>query len=72
MRKCPDIAVEQDSALHGPLGVRTPDAQERRLNPGYATAEEVSGLPPTTIGVAGFDPLRDEGLLYGKLLAENG
>jgi hypothetical protein len=22
--------------------------------------------------IAGYDPLRDEGLLYGKLLAENG
>lgn len=45
---------------------------DKRLNPGNATAEEVRGLPPTTFGVAGRDPLRDEGLLFAKLLSENG
>lgn len=49
------------------------DAREdRRMNPGNATAEEVKDLPPTTFGIAGNDPLRDEGLLYGQLLCENG
>jgi acetyl esterase/lipase len=43
-----------------------------RLNPGNVTAEKVYGLPPTTIAVAGRDPLRDEGLLYARLLSENG
>ncbi|KAI9368662.1 Alpha/Beta hydrolase protein [Aspergillus egyptiacus] len=43
-----------------------------RLNPGNATAKQVRGLPPTTFGVAGRDPLRDEGLLFAKLLSENG
>lgn len=43
-----------------------------RLNPGNATAEQVRGLPPTTFGVAGLDPLRDEGLLYADLLSQNG
>ncbi|KAL3463556.1 Alpha/Beta hydrolase protein [Aspergillus heterothallicus] len=42
------------------------------LNPGNASAEQVKGLPPATFGVAGRDPLRDEGLLFAKKLAENG
>ncbi|KAE8396661.1 Alpha/Beta hydrolase protein [Aspergillus alliaceus] len=45
---------------------------DRRINPGLATAEEVKGLPATTFGIAGRDPLRDEGLLYAMLLSENG
>jgi acetyl esterase/lipase len=47
-------------------------ANYRRLNPGNTTAEEVKDLPPTAFGVAGNDPLRDEGLFYAKLLSENG
>jgi acetyl esterase/lipase len=43
-----------------------------RLNPGNATEKEVTKLPPTTFGIAGYDPLRDEGLFYAKLLNENG
>ncbi|KAL4907910.1 hypothetical protein BDW74DRAFT_166498 [Aspergillus multicolor] len=43
-----------------------------RLNPGNAKGEDVRGLPPATFGVAGMDVLRDEGLLFAKLLAENG
>lgn len=37
-----------------------------------ATADDVKGMPPTIFGIAGLDPLRDEALLYGKLLAEAG
>ncbi|OJJ81308.1 alpha/beta hydrolase [Aspergillus glaucus CBS 516.65] len=49
------------------------DAREdRQMNPGNATTDEVKDLPPTTFGIAGNDPLRDEGLFYGKLLSENG
>ncbi|CDM31289.1 hypothetical protein DTO013E5_78 [Penicillium roqueforti] len=47
-------------------------AADRRMSPGNATAEEVKDLPPTTFGIAGNDPLRDEGLFYGQHLAENG
>ncbi|KAJ5811450.1 hypothetical protein N7474_007751 [Penicillium riverlandense] len=47
-------------------------ADDRRMNPGNATAEEVKGLPPTTFGIAGNDPLRDEGFFYGMLLSDNG
>ncbi|KAK4501999.1 hypothetical protein PRZ48_007810 [Zasmidium cellare] len=45
---------------------------ELRANPGNATPEQVKGLPPAVFGVAGADPLRDEGLLYAQLLASNG
>ncbi|KAK3311947.1 Alpha/Beta hydrolase protein [Apodospora peruviana] len=43
-----------------------------RLNPGNAKPEQVRGLPPSVFGIAGMDPLRDEGLLYGKMLSEQG
>ncbi|KAJ5453675.1 uncharacterized protein N7458_004631, partial [Penicillium daleae] len=50
-----------------------PDAgRNLQMNPGNATAEQVKNLPPTTFGIAGNDPLRDEGLFFGKLLSENG
>ncbi|KAJ5825861.1 hypothetical protein N7474_002999 [Penicillium riverlandense] len=54
------------------LQVENPDPTDKRLNPGHVSSEEAKWLPPTTLGIAGYDPLRDEGLLYGKLLAENG
>ena len=49
-----------------------PKAEDRRANPGLATAEEVATLPPATFGICGLDPVRDEGLLFAKLLQENG
>lgn len=54
------------------LKVENPDPQDKRLNPGHMSRNEAKCLPATTLGIAGYDPLRDEGLLYGKLLAENG
>jgi acetyl esterase/lipase len=47
-----------------------PDLKDTKLNIVNATPEEVRGLPPTVFGIAGLDPLRDEALLYAKLLAE--
>lgn len=42
--------------------------------PGMAPgrAENLAGLPPAYIAVAGHDPLRDDGIRYGKLLAAAG
>jgi acetyl esterase/lipase len=54
------------------LKVENPDPNDKRLNPGHLTLEEAKRMPPTTFGIAGYDPLRDEGLLYAKLLTEQG
>jgi len=54
------------------LGVTSPDPINLQMNPGNASAEHVKGLPPTVFGIAGLDPLRDEGLLFAKKLAEAG
>jgi acetyl esterase len=35
-------------------------------------AKNLADLPPAYIGVAGYDPLRDDGIGYGKLLAAAG
>jgi acetyl esterase/lipase len=42
--------------------------------PGMAPgrAKDLAGLPPAYIGVAGHDPLRDDGIRYGELLAAAG
>jgi len=40
--------------------------------PGFATVEDVSGLPPTVISVNECDPLRDEGIAFYRLLLEAG
>ena len=54
------------------LGVKEPRMNDLLLNPGNASTQQVKGLPPTTFGIAGLDPLRDEGLLYAKSLSEAG
>lgn len=42
--------------------------------PGMAPgrAQNLAGLPPAYIGVAGYDPLRDDGIRYGDLLSAAG
>ena len=35
-------------------------------------AESLAGLPPTVIGTAGFDPIRDQGNAFASRLAESG
>jgi acetyl esterase/lipase len=67
------ILNRQKKQLFGDLlQVENPDPRDKRLNPGLLSPVEARDIPPTTLGIAGYDPLRDEGLLYGKLLAENG
>jgi acetyl esterase len=49
--------------------------RDRQDVPPYAAparAESLSGLPPTFVSVAQFDPLRDEGISYASRLAEAG
>jgi acetyl esterase/lipase len=40
--------------------------------PGFASAEDVRGLPPTVISVNECDPLRDEGIAFYRLLLREG
>ncbi|EED13591.1 hypothetical protein TSTA_098480 [Talaromyces stipitatus ATCC 10500] len=54
------------------LMVGSPNFNDRRLKPGLLTVEEAKKMPPTTFGITGYDPLRDEGLLYAKFLTEQG
>jgi acetyl esterase/lipase len=54
------------------LKIENPDVDDLKVNPGNATPKQVKGMPPTVIGIAGLDPLRDEGLLYAKMLTEAG
>lgn len=54
------------------LRVQDPHADDPRLNPGLLDQHEARRMPPTTLLVAGNDTLRDEGLLYGKMLADAG
>ncbi|KAM7208238.1 Alpha/Beta hydrolase protein [Naviculisporaceae sp. PSN 640] len=54
------------------LKVEDPEAEGLKISPGNAKPEQVKGLPPSVLGITGLDPLRDQGLLYGMLLADNG
>ena len=47
------------------MDLKTPEAS-------VLFAESLVGLPPTVLLVAGFDPLRDEGLAYAQRLREAG
>jgi acetyl esterase len=46
------------------------DVADPRLSP--IRAADLTGAPPAILGVAEFDPLRDEGLAFGKALADAG
>jgi acetyl esterase len=46
------------------------DALDPRASP--LLADDLAGLPPTYLALAGFDPLYDEGLAYGLRLREAG
>ena len=47
-----------------------PEVDRRHPEASVLFAEQVKGLPPTLLLVAGFDPLRDEGVAYAKRLRE--
>ncbi|MBC2641997.1 MULTISPECIES: alpha/beta hydrolase [unclassified Rhodococcus (in: high G+C Gram-positive bacteria)] len=46
------------------------DRTDPRVSP--LLAADLTGLPPTLVTVAGFDPLRDDGLAYAARLTESG
>ena len=74
--QCKDAPILPVSMITQFVGLLFPEGgsspEDLVLNPGHALPEQVKGLPPTVFGIAGLDPLRDQGLLYAQLLAENG
>lgn len=72
--EAPVLPMSRMNEFMGLLGIWGVKGAERdyRMNPGNAPAEYLKNLPPTTFGVAGNDPLRDEALFFAKLLSENG
>ena len=53
-------------------GINAFDAKDPMAWPGFATVDNVAGLPPTVISVNECDPLRDEGIEFYRLLLEAG
>lgn len=47
-------------------------AKSPYLSPVYASKEQLTGLPPALLIVAGLDSLHDEGVRYGEMLREAG
>lgn len=56
--------------VRGALRVKNLHRSPEDRAPGLA--EDFSGLPPTVVATAGFDPLRDEGDDYARALADAG
>ncbi|MFI4933027.1 MAG: alpha/beta hydrolase fold domain-containing protein [Caulobacterales bacterium] len=53
-------------------GIEALRARDPLAWPGFATADDVKGLPPTVISVNECDPLRDEGVVFYRLLIASG
>ena len=53
-------------------GIEAFNAKNPLAWPGFATAEDVKGLPPVVISVNECDPLRDEGVGFYRLLLTSG
>lgn len=53
-------------------GIEAFKARDPLAWPGFATADDVKGLPPVIISVNECDPLRDEGIGFYRLLLANG
>ncbi|MGD0502248.1 MAG: alpha/beta hydrolase [Steroidobacteraceae bacterium] len=59
--------LDHDLAYYAPRGA---DPQDPRISP--LLAEDLSGVPPTIVHTAEFDPLRDEGQDYFRRLSQSG
>lgn len=68
----PVLPLTRMRMFNGLLHHKPPRNDDRRINPGLASPDELKSLPPAAFGVCGLDPLRDEGLIYAKMLHENG
>jgi acetyl esterase len=53
-------------------GIEALNAKDPLAWPGFATIDDVKGLPPTVISVNECDPLRDEGIAFYRLLLQAG
>ena len=53
-------------------GIEALAAKDPLAWPGFATIDDVKGLPPTVISVNECDPLRDEGIHFYRLLLQAG
>jgi acetyl esterase/lipase len=53
-------------------GIAAFEARDPLAWPGFATHEDVAGLPPTVVSVNELDPLRDEGVAFYRLLLAAG
>ncbi|HEX4199182.1 MAG TPA: alpha/beta hydrolase [Caulobacteraceae bacterium] len=53
-------------------GIEAFNARDPLAWPGFATADDIKGFPPTVISVNECDPLRDEGINFYRLLLHNG
>jgi acetyl esterase/lipase len=53
-------------------GIDAFDARNPLAWPGFATEDDVRGLPPVVISVNECDPLRDEGVNFYRLLLRSG
>ncbi len=53
-------------------GIEAFESRDPLAWPGFATADDVKGLPPVVISVNECDPLRDEGIAFYRLLIANG
>lgn len=71
-RDAPLLSMEELRWFTSLLKIENPDPADLKINPGNATPEQVKGMPPTVVGITGLDPLRDDALLYAKMLTEAG
>jgi acetyl esterase len=53
-------------------GIEAFNAKDPLAWPGFATVDDVKGLPPTVVSVNECDPLRDEGIAFYRLLLQAG
>ena len=53
-------------------GIEAFEARDPLAWPGFATGDDVRGLPPVVINVNECDPLRDEGIAFYRLLMAHG
>ncbi|MEO0884006.1 MAG: alpha/beta hydrolase [Pseudomonadota bacterium] len=51
---------------------RSTDRTDKRVSPLFAPDEDITGLPPAYIMLCGWDPLRDEGRVYGRKMEAHG